>query len=505
MTESAVASSRGLAWLLALLVVVAFAFQGTRGIWEPDEGRYTSAGVNMHENGDWLVPTLDGEHAHLTKPPMTYWAIAASFALLGHNEWAARLPSALAYIGTGLLVFGLGRRLCATRPWLPAFVWATSFAPAIAANVVSTDPILVLFESAAMLAFVEAWSREGPGARRWYLLMWLGWALAFMTKGPPALLPLLGMVLFLAIHDRSRLRPLFLPAGLALFVVVGFAWFAVVVAQQPDRLGYFFGYEVYDRMFTPAHDRNAEWYGGLEVYGPMLLFGTLPWSLVALFAAGGPGAAWRGLRTRLRARRADDLLLVYWVLVPLLVLFLARSRLHLYVLPLFVPLALVMARGIAPGPKATDRRLAWIVGATAVVLVGFKAFLAYWPYDRDAREFAAQLERLVDPHSIEEVVFVGMRPFYGLNVYIDRHIEGIDLRNRRFDYSRFVGHQDVCSELAERERSVYGMRQKHVRAFLAATGRCGGQPRLLGKVHADGHDIVFFLVPPAAPPPGISG
>ena len=39
-------------------------------------------------------------------------------ALLGHNEWAARLPSALAYIGTGVLVFGLGRRLCATRPSL---------------------------------------------------------------------------------------------------------------------------------------------------------------------------------------------------------------------------------------------------------------------------------------------------------------------------------------------------------------------------------------------------
>jgi 4-amino-4-deoxy-L-arabinose transferase-like glycosyltransferase len=106
-------------WLLALLVLMAFAFQGTRGLWEPDEGRYTATGINMLKSGDWLVPTVDGERPHLTKPPITYWAIAASVGALGYNEWAARLPGALAFVGTGLLVFGLGRRFCPARPWLP--------------------------------------------------------------------------------------------------------------------------------------------------------------------------------------------------------------------------------------------------------------------------------------------------------------------------------------------------------------------------------------------------
>ena len=108
-------------WLVALLVFMAFVFQGTRGIWEPDEGRYTSVGLNMLESGDYLLPTIDGERPHLTKPPITYWALAGSFALLGRNEWAARLPGALAFIGTGLLVFGLGRRFCPAKPWLPAY------------------------------------------------------------------------------------------------------------------------------------------------------------------------------------------------------------------------------------------------------------------------------------------------------------------------------------------------------------------------------------------------
>jgi 4-amino-4-deoxy-L-arabinose transferase-like glycosyltransferase len=503
--EACAAAPRAFGWLVVLLVVVGFAFQGTRGIWEPDEGRYSSAAVNMHESGDWLVPTLDGEHPHLTKPPLTYWAIAASIAAFGHNEWAVRLPSALAYLGTGLLVFGFGRRLCPDRPWLPAVIWATSLGPVAASNIVSTDPILALFETAAMFAFVEAWSRDAAaGARTWYRVMWLGWGLAFMTKGPPGLLPLLGMVLFLAFQDRTRLRQLFVPEGVLLFAVVAFTWFGLIIAQQPDRLQYFLGYEVYDRVFTAEHDRNSEWYGGFEVYVPTLLFGTMPWSVLAVVAAGGPAAAWRRARERLGVRRRDDLLLAWWLLLPLAVFFLARSRLHLYVLPLFVPLSVVMARSLARWPKATDRRLAAVVATAALALVGLKALLGYWPHDRDARAFAAQLEQLVDPHSIEEVVFVGMRPFYGLNIYIDRRIEGIDLDRTVFPYAKYVAREDVCEELAERERAVYGAGPTEVVEFLAEARRCGGKPEYVGKVYADGHDIALYLMPPVppAPPPG---
>jgi 4-amino-4-deoxy-L-arabinose transferase-like glycosyltransferase len=499
-TGVAAGTRSALPWLVALLVLIAFAFQGTRGIWEPDEGRYSAAGINMHESGNWLIPTVDGEHPHLTKPPITYWALAASFALLGHNEWAARLPSALAFVGSGLLVFGLGRRLCPSKAWLPAVVWALSFGPAIASNIVSTDAILVFFETAAMFAFVEAWSRERAAARRWFVLMWVAWGLAFMTKGPPGLLPLLGMTLFLGIHDRRRLRELFVLSGFASFLLVAFTWFAVVIAQQPDRLEYFLGYEVYDRVFTATHDRNAQWYGGFEVYVPVLAFGTLPWSVLAIVAAGGLRPAGRALRDGLRQRRPEWLLLAYWLLVPLTAFFAARSRLQLYVLPLFVPIALMLARAIVRSPAFTERRLAWIAGLTAAALVALKATVAYWPMDRDARELSVQLEHIFDPHDLEEIVFVGMPPFYGLTLYMDRHIEGIEIGENRFHHSKFVDHEDLCEELAERERSVYGIKPRRAPAFVVAAARCGAEPRLLGKARADGSDILFYALSTEANP-----
>ena len=52
-------------WLLVLAVLVyAIAFQGTRGLYSPDEGRYTNVALNMLDSGDWLRPMLHPEVEH---------------------------------------------------------------------------------------------------------------------------------------------------------------------------------------------------------------------------------------------------------------------------------------------------------------------------------------------------------------------------------------------------------------------------------------------------------
>ena len=82
-------------WIAAMAIVLALGFLGTRGIWDPDEGRYTNVALNMLDSGDWLNPRRSNEVGHWTKPPLTYWAIASSVAVFGQNAFAARLPSAL--------------------------------------------------------------------------------------------------------------------------------------------------------------------------------------------------------------------------------------------------------------------------------------------------------------------------------------------------------------------------------------------------------------------------
>jgi 4-amino-4-deoxy-L-arabinose transferase-like glycosyltransferase len=489
-------------WLIALLVLLAFAFQGTRGIWEPDEGRYTAAGVNMVDSGDWLVPTLDREHPHLTKPPITYWAIASSVVLLGRNEWAARLPGALAFVGTGLLVFGIGRRLVPARPWMPPVAWSLSLAPVIAANIVSTDVLLMFFETLAMYAFVEWWARSGEDRRRWAIAMWIAWGLAFMTKGPPGLLPLGAMVAFLAIHDRTKLRALFPAAALLAFAVVAFTWFMVIIWQEPDRLGYFLGYEVYDRVFTGVHRRNSEWYGAFEIYLPVLVVGALPWWAFALAAAGGPRAAWKRVREGIRSRDQGLLLLLYWFALPFVVFCLARSRLQLYVLPLFVPLALLIARPLSHWSWLDERRMKRIGAVTALVLLAIKGTVAYIPANRDSRAMANNLRDLVRRNRAEEIAFVGMRPFYGLVLYLGIRVEGVHVEGAGLEYSKFLSEETLCHELSMRERSVFAVKRKSAGRFLEVSRGCTElDPVEVGAFEADDNEIALYQMRPASPVP----
>jgi hypothetical protein len=177
------------------------------------------------------------------------------------------------------------------------------------------------------------------------------------------LLPLLAVVA-VEIAAPSHRRA-FHPVALGVFVVVALWWFAVVVSRNPALLHYFLGREVADRVATNEFSRHGEWYGWLVVYVPTLLVGSLPWTLEWLgFLRRVPShvMAWR---TR-EGRRVDSktFLLVAWLVLPLAVFCIARSRLPLYVLPLFAPIALMIAASndetsVVPAKAGTHTHLAW--------------------------------------------------------------------------------------------------------------------------------------------------
>jgi len=237
--------------VVAALLVYSLAFQGSRGLYEPDEGRYTAVALQMIRSGDYLVPALSEGVPHLTKPPLTYWAIAASVRLLGWNEWGARLPNAIAFAATVLVVYALALRMMPARPWLPALIHATFIFTYGAADVVTTDTLLTLWEALAVLGFVESRCR---GQRRFLLLMWGGFGLAFLTKGPPGLLPLAAIIVYVVIADGLRRVPwLFHTGGVLLFCAVGLAWYGVVAINHPGLMRYFVMNEFVCRITTGIH------------------------------------------------------------------------------------------------------------------------------------------------------------------------------------------------------------------------------------------------------------
>ncbi len=410
--------------LLALLL--ALSFQGARGLWGPDEGRYSNIALQMVESGDWVTPRRHPEHTHFAKPPLTYWAIAASVRAFGASESALRLPNALSLVATVLLLIALGRRLVPATPWLPGLIFATSLVPFAAANLINTDYLLTAFETLAVYGFVRLWQApDRQEARRGRLWLWLGLGLAFMTKGPPGLLPLLPMLVFLRTLPAPRPALIDVRAMLV-FLAIALPWYVAVIIANPGLLGYFLGYEVVGRVFTDVHDRNAHWYGAIQVYLPVLLLGMLPWSWVLAAPLRSLWRQRRTLRDWWRRRAIEDRWLLIWFTLPLLVFAFARSRLPLYLLPLMAPLALLLARRWQGRGALPLRRIALTAAISAAALLSLKIGVpTLLPHVKDSREIAAAIRaQWADP---DEIVFIEETALYGLRFYLGAPVKRVAL------------------------------------------------------------------------------
>ncbi|HEY2346983.1 MAG TPA: glycosyltransferase family 39 protein [Xanthomonadaceae bacterium] len=414
--------------LLAFLLALAFVlpFQGTRHLWGTDEGRYSAVAVEMLDSGDWLVPHRHPDHEHLSKPPMTYWALAASMKLFGRNTWALRLPAALSFALTIACVFAMGRRIVPERPWWPAIVCAGTTMIFLAANAISTDPLLCAFETLGMTGFVLAWRGEDERiARRGSWLLGLGFGLAFLTKGPPGLVPLIPSIWFWARNRKDFRASPFSWAALAIWAPIALSWFLAVVWHHPERLNYFLGYETYGRIFTKAADRHPQWYGWIVAYGPVAAVGALPWTLVV---------AWDAWKRRGAAsapvdeteRKASRFLLL-WLLVSLVVFCAARSRLTLYVLPLLVPFALWAA--LRTRRLVLTRGAKILLASWFVLLIAIKAALPFTHspqlIGKDSELLSAAIKSQVH-EPVREVVFVDETALYGVRVYLDTPVLRVD-------------------------------------------------------------------------------
>jgi hypothetical protein len=261
-------------------------------------------------------------------------------------------------------------------------------------------------------------------------------------------------------------------SGMALFVLLALPWYVAVIANHPGLFRYFVGDEVVNRVTTDEFGRNGQWYGWIKVYVPTLLLGTLPWTpALWRWMRALPIRARNWRRSQQRAADAPALLLTLWVLLPLLVFCLARSRMPLYVLPLFLPLAVVIARQRVEEGRALPH-WRWLAGWAALLLAfKFAAFL--WPTHKDASAWADAIrERTGGP--VSEVLFVEDMARYGVHLHLNAEVEKISLRPiNRADLNPEYD-ETLAQELSEHEPGTVWIckasRWPELQARFAASG-----------------------------------
>jgi len=98
---------RSLALFIIAVAAVRLATLGAYPLLDTTEARYAEIARKMLETGAWLMPQFDYGVPFWGKPPLSTWLCAASMAVFGVNEFAARLPSLLMLMGCGALVYAV--------------------------------------------------------------------------------------------------------------------------------------------------------------------------------------------------------------------------------------------------------------------------------------------------------------------------------------------------------------------------------------------------------------
>lgn len=331
---------------------------GGHGLWIPDETRYAQIAQGMLHSGDWVAPHLLGLR-YFEKPVAGYWLIAAAQALVGENLFGVRLASALASAASTLLVALFAHRLWRDprRTGAAALLYLSCGLIAVQAGYSNLDPQFTLWVDLGLLAL---WLAFEAGSRQARLGGWalLGGAcaLGFLTKGFLAwLLPVLVALPYALWQRRWGALLRYGPLAVGVAVLLALPWALAVHLREPDYWSFFFWHE-HIRRFA---GEDAQHNGPLWFFVPVLLAGSLPWTLLVL-----PGLrrAWQ----QRRERRHGFLLLA--LLLPFLFFSLSRGKMTSYVMPCFLPLALLLADALIAALEQGRLRLLRANGALNLAL-----------------------------------------------------------------------------------------------------------------------------------------
>ncbi|MBK5970114.1 MULTISPECIES: ArnT family glycosyltransferase [Thiorhodovibrio] len=328
-------------WVLPLILWLAFFWQlGGPPLYDLDEGAFTEATREMLASGNFITPYKDGEPRY-DKPVLIYWLQAGSVALLGLNEFALRLPSAIA---ASLWLFALWvfvrQRLDRATATVAALVMALSLEIGLIGKAAVADAVLNLFIA---LAFFDTYryrlarAEDSPRARGllWRVYLWLG--IGFLTKGPVAVFfPLLVSLLYALTMGWREIKlwlgAVFEPRGWLVFLAVAAPWYLAIYLD--NGLGFF-------QSFFLKH--NLGRFGGV-IHGhegfpgyylamlPLIMLPFSGWLLAVIPAA-----------RRIWADPLDRFLLL-WFFTVLVVFSFSSTKLPHYLVYGLTPLFILLAR-----------------------------------------------------------------------------------------------------------------------------------------------------------------
>ncbi|HVZ56835.1 MAG TPA: glycosyltransferase family 39 protein [Chitinophagaceae bacterium] len=344
--------------------ILLFTRLGSPSLYILDEVKNAQCAREMMHNANHWIPVFNGV-LRTDKPPVHYFFMQLAYHLFGVNALAARFFSALAGLGTLMLIGSFARRFLdrfSSFFTILALVTCTHFL--FEFRLAVPDPYLIFFTT---LTFTSAfrWLEEGAPAELY--LAAFGAGMAVLAKGPVGIL-LPGLCLLIWMGWKGKFRTLVswhLPGALLLFLLLALPWYLLVdraTAGEWTR-GFFLEHNL--SRFT----RAREGHGGIFLLVPaFFLVGLLPFSPFI-------PASLRQLRHHPNKAPLQFAILI--VIVYLLFFSISRTKLPNYAMPCYPMAAVLIGAYLGRAWQGTYRvpgYLFWIL-AVISLLIPAGAFL----------------------------------------------------------------------------------------------------------------------------------
>jgi 4-amino-4-deoxy-L-arabinose transferase-like glycosyltransferase len=302
----------------------------------------------MRERRDYVVPYFNDKY-RFDKPPFIYWTQIASYRLFGENDFAARLPSAVAAALTAILLFAWGQRLGSERVgWWAAIIFSLCLQTFIHAKAAVADMWLVFFVTGAHWAAYEliadslgaATSSDSRHRKYWRLTFYVALAFAFLAKGPLGWTPLLtvaSMKFFL--RGQPLNRRFWFTSGMLFTLAIVLLWgIPALVRTKGEFFWVGIGRHVVERSFGAL-----EGHGG-QSWSSYLM--TLPFYFVTVFISFFPWSIKLPALTKHLWRERDgvDKYLIFGAAIIFILMTVVKTKLPHYTLTAFPLLSLLLAR-----------------------------------------------------------------------------------------------------------------------------------------------------------------
>ncbi|VAW18417.1 hypothetical protein MNBD_BACTEROID01-915 [hydrothermal vent metagenome] len=342
----------------------------------PDEKHYTDAAIIMIGNHDYMTPYNSDGTTRFLKPILTYWFVSGSYKLFGVSQFSSRF---LFWLVGGLIVLAtyfMAASLTGNKEiaWIATLITATNPLLIISASRSIPDILQVLFLTISAWGFMGIMMSEHR-KKIYHWLAYLGTALAFETKGIPAVAFAAASILFLLFNPwkRKEIKDIIEPVSMITATVVALSWFIIMYLNHGTAyLDSFFNDQVGERVSrsAPLVAKNVS----LAII-TLLLF-LLPWVLAITPSFKNPG---KGQFSFLNQIKPVVAFILCWTVLILVMSGLVFRYYDRYVLPVIPILSILIAYSVYYGKtKFLKPSIAVLLSINIFIIMAEVVFMVYF-------------------------------------------------------------------------------------------------------------------------------